>query len=133
MMRVLTEQESFDLLCMRFNDLKPLDLLELTCEGRRMCALVTSVEHEARKFTVIEFTDDLIRQLAYSPRSRGDVTISAITIKETTVKIPGNHKDEHPMWNVIPRDKKRFFTKKKAMQAESTWKFHVTKKNKKRR
>lgn len=90
MMRVLTEEESFQLLRARFDSLKPFDLLELSLGGRRIRAVVSSVDKKGRTFAFVELNDRMLRKIAREGR-------------QDRVVIPESSDVPHPMWNVIPR------------------------------
>lgn len=90
MMKVLTDEEAFCLLGTRFDSLKPFELLELSLDGRRIRAVVSSIDRRKRTFMIVELTDEMLRKIAKEG-------------KQDRVVIPGSPDVPRPMWNVIPR------------------------------
>jgi hypothetical protein len=93
-MKVLSKTESFQLLRRRFEELKPLDVIELCDKGRRFRAVVA--EKVSDGFFVVELTDSILSDVVYGPRALGPPP-------RIEVVVPDDPNVQHPMWNVLRR------------------------------
>lgn len=92
---VLSKAESFQLLRHRFEELKPLDVIELCDKGRRFRAVVA--EKVSDGFFVVELTDSLLGNII-----NGGVTLYPPKMIE--VIVPDDPDVQHPMWNTLRRE-----------------------------
>ena len=97
MLEVLSKDESFQLLRRRFEELKPLDVIELCDNGRRFRAVVA--EKVSDGFFVVELTDAILSDVVYGPPE--DVRWDPPPRIE--VVVPDDPDVQHPMWNTLRR------------------------------
>lgn len=91
-MRILSDEEAFNLMCQRFSRLSPHDVIDICLPSppRGFPAMVTGVNRQARMFSIIPLTKDNIRSLLEGKRP-----------PEEDVKLTQDPGQPHPTWNVV--------------------------------
>ena len=95
MLEVLSKAESFQLLRRRFEELKPLDVIELCDKGRRFRAVVAKKVSDG--FFVVELTDEVLSEIVYGSLRGWDPP------PRIEVVVPDDPDVQHPMWNTLRR------------------------------
>lgn len=98
MLRVLSKQESFDLMESQFAKLKPFQVIDLCYKNRRFPAIVYEIY--ARSFSVVPLNETNIRMMFMKEGYASDWAGK----QENRIFLPDSPDKAHPMWNIIGGD-----------------------------
>lgn len=93
-MRILTSEESFDMMQAKFNQLNVNDLIDLCYDNRRYAALVISINKDQRYFRAYRVDAEAIRRIASGSPLPDSCDI-------VTVFLPPSPCNIHPQWNFV--------------------------------
>ena len=94
-MMLISSDQSHESMERKFAALKTYDIIELCYENKKFPAIVYTVNHSERNFTILKLDKSVVKDLCKG------FGLGFTNVESIVVEIPSKPQKVHPNWNLI--------------------------------